>query len=110
MVSLYRDPHGMKIFTDQRDATVMMDVRAPHGRTDGAIVKTKLSKFNELSNLQPTGSISKTTGPLVLDESSTISQMTTNLKIWKRNMKFNTNKQKNLKVHHSLHDIDCMVP
>lgn len=110
MVSLYRDPHGMKIFTDQRDATVMMDVRAPHGRTDGAVVKTKQSKFNELSNLQPTGSISKTTGPLVLDESSTISQMTTNLKTWKRNMKFNTNKQKNLKVHHSLHDIDCMVP
>ena len=100
----------MKIFTDQRDATVMMDVRAPHGRTDGAVVKTKQSKFNELSNLQPTGSISKTTGPLVLDESSTISQMTTKFKDLEEEHEVQHEQTKNLKVHHSLHDIDCMVP
>lgn len=43
MVSLYRDPHGKKIFTDQRSATVIMDVAAPHGRTDGSVVKRNQS-------------------------------------------------------------------
>ena len=39
MVSLYRDPRGERIFTDQRTTTVTMDVAAPHGMTGRSDIK-----------------------------------------------------------------------
>ena len=57
MVSLYRDPRGEKIFTDQRTATVTMDVAAPHGRTDGLGIKTDNKSTGLIINSSPSSGL-----------------------------------------------------
>lgn len=57
MVSLYRDPRGEKIFTDQHTATVTMDVAAPHGRTDGSGIKTENKSTGLIINSSPSSGL-----------------------------------------------------
>ena len=57
MVSLYRDPRGEKIFSDQRTATVTMDVAAPHGRTDGSGIKTNNKSTGPIINSSPSSGL-----------------------------------------------------
>ena len=71
MVSLYRDPHGEKIFTDQRNATVIMDVAAPYGRTDGLGLKDDKSSGLIIKIIQSNGSVTNSNQS---EKSSNVSQ------------------------------------